>query len=89
MTFEKLNLEWNFTDEKWSDKYIIGNTNIYDAAVLWEKNSYIPSTMMCISFQLKKHLSLGKGGIILLDNARVTLGRSTNSIIRLSLSNDI
>ena len=69
MTFEKLNLDWNFTDEKWSDKYVIGNTNIYDAAVLWEKNSYIPSTMMCVSFQLKKHLSLGKGGIILLDNA--------------------
>ncbi len=69
MTFEKLNLDWNFTDEKWSDYYSIGNTNIYDAAVLWEKNSYIPSTMMCVSFQLKKHLSLGKGGIILLDNA--------------------
>ena len=25
--------------------------------------------MMCVSFQMKKHLSLGKGGIILLDNA--------------------
>ena len=46
MTFEKLNLDWNFTDEKWADYYLIGNTNIYDAAVLWEKNSYIPSTMM-------------------------------------------
>ena len=24
---------------------------------------------MCVSFQLKKHLSVGKGGMILLDNA--------------------
>ena len=68
MTFEKLNLDWNFTNQHWSEYYSIGNTNIYDAAVLWRKNSYIPSTMMCVSFQMKKHLSLGKGGIILLDN---------------------
>jgi len=42
--------------------------NIIDAAVLWKENSYIPNTMMCVSFQYQKHLSLGRGGIILLDN---------------------
>ena len=70
MTFEKLNLDWHFVDEKWNDHYAIGNTNIIDAAVLWEEDSYIPSTMMCVSFQMKKHLSLGKGGIILCDSER-------------------
>lgn len=32
------------------------------------KNSYIPNTYMCLSFQFQKHLSLGRGGMILLDN---------------------
>jgi hypothetical protein len=41
---------------------------IIDAAVLWRKDSYIPNTFMCISFQYQKHLSLGRGGIILLDD---------------------
>lgn len=65
---EKLNLNWKWKSEKWETYYYLGNTNIIDAAVLWEKNSYICDTYMCISFQFKKHLNLGKGGIILLDN---------------------
>ena len=36
--------------------------------MLWKKDSYIPNSFMCISFQFQKHLSLGKGGIILCDN---------------------
>ena len=69
MTFEKLGYDWHFTSEKWEEFYRIGNTNIFDAATMWRQNSYIPSTIMCVSFQLKKHLSVGKGGMILLDNA--------------------
>ena len=68
MTFEKLNLKWEFVDNDWNDYYYIGHTNIIDAAVLWKQNSYIPGTKMCLSFQFKKHLSLGRGGMILLDN---------------------
>ena len=68
MTFEKLNLDWHFVEEKWEDYYVIGNTNIIDAAVLWKKDSYIPSSIMCVSFQAKKHLSLNKGGMILCDD---------------------
>jgi dTDP-4-amino-4,6-dideoxygalactose transaminase len=52
----------------WEEYYYIGNTNIIDAAVLWRQNSYIPNTFMCLSFQFKKHLNLGRGGMILLDN---------------------
>jgi len=33
--------------------------------VLWRKDSYIPNSFMCISFQFRKHLSLGRGGVIL------------------------
>ena len=39
MTFEKLNYDWNFTDEKWSEYYTIGKTNVYDAATLWKLES--------------------------------------------------
>ena len=46
---------------------------IIDAAVLWEKNSYIPGTYMCLSFQFQKHLSLGRGGIILTDNKNTAM----------------
>lgn len=64
----KLNLNWEWKDEKWKDCYTLGNTNIIDAAVLWEKNGYINNSFMCLSFQFQKHLSLGRGGMILTDN---------------------
>ena len=64
-TLEKLNLNWKWNDEKWSDFYYLKDTNIIDAAVLWESNSYIENTYMCVIFQYKKHLSLGRGGAIL------------------------
>lgn len=64
----KLNIELKWKDENWQDYYYIGDTNIIDAAVLWKKGSYIPNSFMCVSFQFQKHLSLGRGGIILCDN---------------------
>jgi hypothetical protein len=67
MTFMKLNLGWGWTRTPWTEYYYLGNTNIIDAAVLWRQNSYIPNTLMCLSFQFKKHLSLGRGGAILCD----------------------
>ena len=64
----KLNIEMEWSEDEWQDYYYLGNTNIIDAAVLWKKNSYIPKTYMCLSFQFQKHLSLGRGGMILLDD---------------------
>ena len=74
---DKLDIDWDWKDEKWIDYYYLGGTNIIDAAVLWESNSYIPNTFMCLSFQFQKHLSLGRGGMILTDdkNARNALKR--------------
>lgn len=65
---KKLNIELQWSSEPWQDYYYIGGTNIIDAAVLWKKDSYIDNTYMCLSFQYQKHLSLGRGGMILLDN---------------------
>jgi dTDP-4-amino-4,6-dideoxygalactose transaminase len=67
MTFEKLGLKWSFNNENWTNYYFIGNTNIIDAAVLWQRHSYVSGSLMCLSFQYKKHLNLGRGGMILTD----------------------
>jgi len=64
---EKLGIERIWRDEDWVDYYYL-TSNIIDAAVLWKQNSYIPNTFMCLSFQYQKHLSLGRGGIILTDS---------------------
>jgi len=65
---DKIGIEWDWKNEDWDDYYYLGETNIIDAAVLWKENSYIPNTFMCLSFQFQKHLSLGRGGMILTDN---------------------
>ena len=67
-TLMKLNIQFKFKDIYWEDYYQIENTNIYDSSVLWKKDSYVPNSFMCLSFQYKKHLNLGRGGMILLDN---------------------
>jgi dTDP-4-amino-4,6-dideoxygalactose transaminase len=66
----KMNIDLEWRDELWSNYYKVNDTMkpIYDAAVMWEKDSYLFGSMMCLSFQFQKHLSLGRGGAILLDN---------------------
>ena len=64
----KLGIELRWKDENWKDYYFLGGTNIVDAAVLWKENSYIPNSLMCLSFQFQKHLSLGRGGMIVTDD---------------------
>jgi len=68
MTLDKLNIYYEWRDDYWQNFYYFSNTNIIDAAVYWKKNGYIKDTFMCLSFQHKKHLSLGRGGCILLSN---------------------
>lgn len=61
----KIELEWR--DESWQDFYEIA-PGVFDAAVLWKRDSYIPGTIMGLSFQFQKHLSLGRGGMLLCDD---------------------
>ncbi len=69
---KKLNINLEWKDENWQNYYYI-TPNIIDAAILWKPNSYIPNTFMGISFQYKKHLALGRGGIILTDNKEAAI----------------
>jgi dTDP-4-amino-4,6-dideoxygalactose transaminase len=65
----KLQIELEWKKENWVDYYYLTD-KVIDAAVLWKPNSYIPGTYMSLSFQYQKHLSLGRGGMILLDNEK-------------------
>jgi len=69
MTAMKLDIpfKWKLASS-WSLWYELGNTGIIDAATYWKKDGYIPGSYMCLSFQFKKHLNLGRGGVILTDN---------------------
>jgi len=52
----------------WRGIYQLKPYPIYDVAKRFTSNMYIPNTFMCLSFHIKKHLKIGKGGMILTDN---------------------
>jgi dTDP-4-amino-4,6-dideoxygalactose transaminase len=52
----------------WKGIYQLKPYPIYDSAKRFTSGMYIPNTFMCLSFHIKKHLKIGKGGIILTDN---------------------
>ena len=70
--FRKLNIDLEWKNEDWKDYYYITD-RVVDAAVLWKKDSYISGTFMSLSFQYQKHLSLGRGGMILTDNKEAAI----------------
>ena len=65
---KKIGIEFDWEEKEWEDYYYLGGTNIIDAAVYWKRDSYIADSLMCLSFQFQKHLSLGRGGMILTDD---------------------
>ncbi len=59
-----------FEDLEWEGIYQLKPFPIYDAAKRLTSNIYIPGTMIFLSFHIKKHLKIGKGGMILLDDEK-------------------
>jgi dTDP-4-amino-4,6-dideoxygalactose transaminase len=57
-----------FETNNWRGLYQLHPYNIYDSAKRLTSNMYIPNSFMCLSFHIKKHLKIGKGGMILTDN---------------------
>jgi dTDP-4-amino-4,6-dideoxygalactose transaminase len=60
-----LKIRW--TDAMWCEGYQLNPFNIYDYAVTIKRGMYFDG-LMCLSFQIKKKLPIGKGGMILTDN---------------------
>jgi dTDP-4-amino-4,6-dideoxygalactose transaminase len=57
------------SENDWKGIYQLKPYPIIDAAKRFTSNMYIPGMFMCLSFHIKKHLKIGKGGMILTDNA--------------------
>jgi len=58
----------HFEELQWKGIYQLKPYPIYDSAKRLTSGMYIPGTFMCLSFHIKKHLKIGKGGMILTDN---------------------
>lgn len=71
MTLMNYGYNVEFIDSAWIGNYQIGETNIYDCAVDFRENMYIPGQFQCLSFHQKKRLPIGKGGAILLDDGEI------------------
>ena len=56
-----------FVDMEWDGIYQLGNTGVYDGSVMFTKDMFMggSDTLQCLSFQLKKRLPIGRGGMIL------------------------
>jgi len=57
-----------FEPREWEGTYQLKPFPIYDAAKRFTSNMYIPGSFMCLSFHIKKHIKIGKGGMILCDD---------------------
>lgn len=52
----------------WKGIYQLHPLPVFDSAKRFTSNMYIKGTFMCLSFHIKKHLKIGKGGMILTDD---------------------
>jgi len=57
-----------FKDYEWSGMYYLDPYPVVDSAVRFTKDMYEKGTLQCLSFQIKKRLPIGKGGMILTDD---------------------
>lgn len=57
-----------FSNENWQGIYQLKPYPIWDSAKRFTSGMYIPGSYMCLSFHIKKHIKIGKGGMILTDN---------------------
>jgi dTDP-4-amino-4,6-dideoxygalactose transaminase len=67
----------DFKDLKWQGIYCLDNTScndmsfdnkIIDSALRFKRGMYIKDSFYCISFHIKKHIPIGRGGMILTDS---------------------
>ena len=57
-----------FEDIEWSGSYKLNPYPVYDSATRMTKGMYVPGSYYCLSFHRRKHVPIGKGGMILTDN---------------------
>ncbi len=56
-------------NEEWSGIYQLAGTRVWDGAVRWKQGMYIgDDALHCLSFQIKKTIPIGRGGMVLTDD---------------------
>lgn len=63
-----LDLPLKWTSEAWQGTYRLDPYPIVDASLRLCRDMYVPEHLVCLSFQQKKRLPLGRGGMILTDD---------------------
>jgi len=80
-----------FVDFEWSGRYSLSPHNVLDSACRFRKGMY-EGGLHCLSFQAKKRLPIGKGGMILTDDleavAWLTKARACGRDVSRPLSED-
>jgi dTDP-4-amino-4,6-dideoxygalactose transaminase len=59
-----------FTNKAWKGTYRLEPYPIVDAACRFRKNMYEAGAYYCLSFQYRKHLPIGRGGMVLTDDIK-------------------
>lgn len=64
------NLKVKFEDLPWTGIYQLSPTRVYDCATRFKENMFYLSenALFCLSFQYRKHLKIGRGGMIITDD---------------------
>ena len=61
-----------FNDSGWDGEYELAPFDIWDSALRFKKGMY-HGGLQCLSFHIKKHLPIGRGGMILTDDKQAYL----------------
>jgi dTDP-4-amino-4,6-dideoxygalactose transaminase len=59
-----------FKDIDWSGEYQLSPYPVYDAATRMRKDMYVQDSYYCLSFHRRKHIPIGKGGMILTNDKK-------------------
>lgn len=59
-----------FHNDHWSGGYFLSPNLIVDSALRFKEDMYVKGSFYCLSFHAKKHLTIGRGGMILTDNKK-------------------
>lgn len=65
---KQLGFSVRMDERQWSGIYNLEGSRVWDSAVRWKKGMYQLSTFQCLSFQIKKTIPIGRGGMIFTDD---------------------
>lgn len=67
MAVKHAGYEVNFVDDEWVGTYQLSPFALYDSAVRFTQGMY-KDGLQCLSFHIKKHIPIGRGGMVLTDD---------------------